>query len=259
MNTLTWLQSLGIRLNANPSYSGSKTISSIEQITEFAASHPVLSHAFFEHLPVASPPEVTAWLRHREVISRCFSPFLSYVIGGILEEDLRKILVHNLQEEHGLGDVAHPDPHPLMWKETFAHFNLLQNGEIPDLEKRDLNLYPATKDYIEWHLNVCMFAPEAGLGAIALTESLLHRENRRIVEIMKGWEAPESAIRFFQVHIECDEGHSNQILEVARQIASKSTSAESLILSGVTTAAFLRERFYDGLLTSAQSQIRLTA
>jgi len=159
-------------------------------------------------------------------------------LPGPAQDVLR--LAGNLAEELGYGDDRGA-PHSQIYAEMLKTFGI-------SLAKHAT--YPETQNLIDTMLMLCRQPGGlAGLGALCLGgEAVVPALYTRIIDGFRSCGVGVERLRFFAIHVECDDGHADTMYEIiARKIGHSESSGISTLNAGEIVVN-ARLRFFDALL-----------
>ncbi|RAU49685.1 MULTISPECIES: iron-containing redox enzyme family protein [unclassified Pseudomonas] len=171
--------------------------------------------------------------------SRHFTRYICQLMVNLeSSEDVLEVF-DNLFEELGFGDVTEP-PHSQIYRDMLQDFDLQLDAHPTHL---------ATQRLIDSMMNFCK-QPEAAYGLAALclgAEAIVPAIYSDIVSGFVQQGIDRQRLRFFTLHIECDDGHADTLLAIlARQVDQHPARSEV-----VRHAAFqmiqARLAFFDAL------------
>ena len=140
-----------------------------------------------------------------------FPRYVSATHANCDDLSIRKILLDNLiDEEH--GDENHPE----LWL-RFAE----SLGKMRD-EVKTATLLPETKALVNVFLSLTKSSYAEGLGALYAYERQVPEVAKSKIKGLKDFYdiQAETAIKFFKVHIEADEWHSQETAELMKKLPS---------------------------------------
>ncbi|WP_410519929.1 CADD family putative folate metabolism protein [Candidatus Lariskella endosymbiont of Epinotia ramella] len=168
-----------------------------------------------------------------------FPRYLSTIHSRCYDIKIRQVLLGNLVEEES-GDENHPE----LWK-RFARSLGVSDSMIESSVP-----YAKTKELIDGFFNICKSSVAAGIGALFAYE-------RQIPEIAQSkidglckfynFSSSDAGLKFFYVHIEADEWHSQ---ECAQLIEALDPSSREVAYKGAVKGAKLLWQFLDGICES---------
>jgi quercetin dioxygenase-like cupin family protein/pyrroloquinoline quinone (PQQ) biosynthesis protein C len=170
--------------------------------------------------------------------SRNFTRFLAAAMAGFEDDRFRADLCRNLWEESGMLDVNQRH------SELFRLF--LQDGlgvTADDVEYGDSARYFASR-YLEY----CTRSTPAQTSALLAlgTEAIVVRLYSTFVSGLRLAKVPEDALKFFLVHLECDDQHAETLEKIMLSYASEPGWFETA-WGAADYALSLRKHFFDRL------------
>jgi mannose-6-phosphate isomerase-like protein (cupin superfamily)/pyrroloquinoline quinone (PQQ) biosynthesis protein C len=168
-----------------------------------------------------------------------FTRFLAAAMAGCPNDYYRARLAQNLWEEG--GQVQPEERHP----EIFRAFLREGLGVVPG----DVQHEPFTEHYVRQVLDHCYAGGPAFVGAfLALgTEATVPRLYQMFREALLDAGIGEEHLRFFDLHIACDDAHAATLAEMMLSFSSE-PGWEGQVRAGMSTALGLRQTFFDQLL-----------
>ena len=171
--------------------------------------------------------------------SRYFTRYICQLMVNLESNEDVLDIFDNLFEEMGFGEVTEP-PHSQVYSDMLLSF---------DLHLKSYPTLPSTQRLINTMMNFCK-QPEGvyGLAALCLgAEAIVPSLYSDIVSgfVKQGIELEQ--LRFFTLHIECDDGHADTMLAILSRLVIEKPS----LFEVVRHAAFLmiqaRLEFFDAL------------
>ena len=227
----------------------------IDALTEEVFQHPAVHHPYLERLSNGRLPNVDAALRdyahHYRAYSSGFVGYLDAVIGKLENPEHREVILENLEEEQGdpTSNKLEERPHV----EIFADFARRVGAD----EEFAASNSPCDTALIWRDLFDQKCKSEiagVGLGAMGLaTEYIVPTVYPYFVKAIdehSSFDAETSL--FFRLHVECDDGHGEDIARVTKEVAEDVTQRES-IRFGTLSALNLRAAFWDAMLSRAMA------
>jgi pyrroloquinoline quinone (PQQ) biosynthesis protein C len=146
----------------------------------------------------------------------------------------------NLLEELGIG--AQPTtPHALLYADMLREFDIDTDSEPT---------YPETQNLIDTMFMLCRQSGGlAGLGALCLAgEAIVPTMYAQILDGFRCNCVPESRLKFFSIHVQCDDGHADTMLAIIDKMTAGSTTRQATIAFAGQIALLARLQFFDALL-----------
>ncbi|WP_346829169.1 iron-containing redox enzyme family protein [Pseudomonas abietaniphila] len=195
-----------------------------EEMIDQISRHPFLIEC---RNGLASLDRLKAFMVQQGKYSRHFTRYICQLMANLESNEDILHLLDNLFEEMGFGEVSEP-PHSQIYRDMLLNF---------DLQLDAFPTRPSTQRLINTMMNFCK-QPEGiyGLSALCLgAEAIVPSLYSDIVAgLVKQGVALED-LKFFTLHIECDDGHADTMLAIlSRLIIEKPTLFEV-----VRHAAFL--------------------
>ena len=218
------------------------------------AQHPALNHIFLHKLAQGDFPNVLSALRdyaHQySFYSQWFTKYLGGVIDNLEHQHQKDVLLENMEEEKGIPDSPKLEDRPHV--ELFSMFKVAVGAD-----KQYCDSTPPCTTVQIWRdlfLQKCQSSIKGvGLGAIGLgTEYIISSIYPYIIQAIENHtDLDEQAGLFFRLHVECDDGHAENIEILTREIA-EDTSTREAIRFGVLSSLNLRKAFWDAQLSRAE-------
>ena len=219
--------------------------------------HPAVNHQFLYRLRHGLFPDMVAVLRdyaHQySFYSRGFVKYLQSVIDNLPTQEQKDTLLENLIEEQGNLESSDLAERPHV--EIFDHFKGLVGADDAYAAQR-----PPSATVEIW---ARLFDEKCqsnqvgiGLGAIGLaTENIVPVFYPCFAEaIDKFTELGSDASLFFRLHVDCDDGHGEDLVEITKEIAEEPRNREA-IRFGTISALNLRSAFWDSQLARSQQLV----
>jgi hypothetical protein len=203
------------------------------------ASHPVLTNPWLtERSKYLSFEDLLLWLSQEYFVSIGFVDWFLFVAANTKNQMAKIILVQNIWEELGEGNVSE------------THVSILEDF----LEKLGYDLASnailnETKEYLSDMQKIISLGFFYGLGALGpANEYLLKLEYSKVSEsyqtLKNKLNLPEG--KFFQVNLDADEGHSKRMFDLISLLAN-TEKEKNEVRDGNRLALDAREKFYVGL------------
>lgn len=219
--------------------------------------HPAVNHQFLYRLRHGLFPDMVAVLRdyaHQySFYSRGFVTYLQSVIDHLPTQVQRDTLMENLIEEQGNPDATRIEEKPHV--EIFNHFKAIVGAD--DAYKAKTPVSATVEIWARLFDEKCQSAQVGiGLGAIGLaTENIVPVFYPFIADGIDNHTAlGEDASLFFRLHVDCDDGHGEDLVQITKEIAADPQSREA-IRFGTISALNLRAAFWDSQLARSQQLV----
>lgn len=225
----------------------------INELREAVISHPAVRHPFLQELSTGGFNKIDDVIRdysHQySFYSGWFPEYVQSVIDSTDDPRIIHPLAENLAEELGLDDTDSNDiPHTELYKTFKKDIGI-------DAEFENENPMCLTVSlWRELFLQKCKSENTAvGVAAIGLaTEFIVPHFYPFIIDALEKHSSfPNECSFFFRLHVECDEGHAEEALEVAAYLAQDDVNREALTF-GAISALNLRKAFLDNQLIRAR-------
>lgn len=217
-------------------------------------SHPVLKHPFLVTLANGgfnnTDDVIRDYAHQYSFYSRWFPEYVKSVMATTDDENVLQPLQENLDEELGTAeDDDNNIPHTELFKTFKSDIGIDKSFE----DKNEMCLTVGT--WRELFLQKCKSKNTAiGVGAISLaTEFIVPHFYPFIIDgIEKHSSFDNSSSFFFRLHVECDEEHAREAIEVAKYLCDTPENREA-IRFGVFSSLSLRHAFFDNQLARANA------
>lgn len=218
----------------------------VELLLEEIRSHTALNHPYLVGLANGrfNTPEVIKDYAHQySFYSSFFVDYLDGVIKALEKQEHKDALIENIEEEKGDPEASELAEKPHV--EIFTHFKRTIGI---DLVYEEAN--PPSTTTLLWRdlfLQKCRSTiPGVGIGAIGIaTENIVPHVYKYIAEAIEQHTSyPADASFFFRLHMQCDEEHAQNLIDVTKEIAEDIHTREA-IRFGVFSSLNLRNAFWD--------------
>ena len=225
----------------------------VEALKLEISHHPAIHHEFLHRLGNSGFSDTTAVLRdyaHQySFYTQWFTKYLNGVISNLDSSDHQALLLENMEEEKG-----HPgSPNREEWPHVEI-YRLFKKAVGAD-EEFCKNTEPCTTVLLwrQLFLEKCSSNIRGvGIAAIGLaTEGIISSIYPHILNAIRSQtHLGSDASLFFELHVECDDGHAESIEKVTTEIAEDMYTREA-IRFGVISSLNLRSAFWDAQLSRA--------
>jgi pyrroloquinoline quinone (PQQ) biosynthesis protein C len=183
--------------------------------------------------------ELKLFLVQQGQYSGYFTRYLCALMANLPGNQQVIDLAGNLCEELGLTDDS-VTPHSALYRRMLEHFGVAHDQQGP---------LPGTRRLIDTMFDHCRDTRVArGLGALCLgAEALVPAIYSDIVAGFRALDVPASAIEFFQIHIECDDGHAETMEDIMRAIAQRDSEQFALMQSAGDALVDARLEFFNSI------------
>ena len=185
-----------------------------------------------------SREELDNFIQQHQIYSRCFTRFLAALLANIEDDDHRLALTQNLFDEMGLGDAGSL-PHSQLYRAMMAAMGV-PPCTIP---------LPSTQHLVDTMFECCQ-SPNymVTLGAMCLgAEGIVPYLYQWIVDGFTAVGESLDNLRFFTLHIECDDGHAETMTEIIAFELRQTPSAVLDLTYGAEKMIQARIKFFEGL------------
>jgi len=219
--------------------------------------HAAVNHQFLYRIRHGLFPNMVAVLRdyaHQySFYSDGFVKYLRSVIDRLHTEEQKATLMENLIEEEGNPDAENLEDKPHV--EIFRAFRTMVGADTAYAA-----VTPASDTVQIWarlFTEKCNSSSVGiGLGAIGLaTENIVPTFYPFFADAIDNHtDLGPSASLFFRIHIDCDDGHGEDLVNITKQLAEDPATREA-IRFGTISALNLRAAFWDSQLARSQQLV----
>ena len=191
-------------------------------LIEIVGSHSFLARCRQGQVPL---DELKVYLVQQGIYGQYFTRYLCAMMANLPNNEAVLTLAENLFEELGFSPSS-PKPHHLMYREMLERYGLTLDGA---------EALPGTRQLIDAMFNACRnLNPATGLGALCLgAESLVAAIYSDIIAGFRAQGAQPRDVEFFQVHVQCDDGHARALHDIMVEIATrKSGQTDKMLQAG---------------------------
>lgn len=191
-----------------------------------------------------SVEEFKVFLVQQGIYSSYFTRYLCALMANLPSGAQVQALAENLCEELGLTEDS-ATPHSVIYRDMLKDFGLTLEGERPLLGTRRL---------IDTMFDHCRDVNAArGLGALCLgAEALVPIVYTDLLAGFAGAGVPPEAVVFFNIHVECDDGHAETLRDIMVEVARSQPDQLALMLSAGEALVDARLAFFDSIETHAR-------
>lgn len=211
----------------------------VESLKKTVQDHPVLNHPWLEKKKQAMElSDMNLWLSQEYHVSVSFVNWFLYTAAQTDNQEAKIILVENIWEELGEGDI------------TQTHVSILDTflDEL-NYPKSKRIFIAQTQEYLNAMVSIVKMSFYHGLGALGpANEYLLKLEYSLMKELYLRLQKTQNLPipLFFQVNLSADEGHAKRLFDLIGRVAD--TEEKRLAVEeGNRLALDARNLFYDGL------------
>lgn len=202
---------------------------------------PVVHHSFF--VQCASGTIAMEQLRNFLIQHGKYSSYFTRYLCALMshlddKEDVLRLGANLIEELGGTADAQ--AAHSRIYAEMLRDFGIV-------LDKHPV--YPETQNLIDTMFMLCRQPGGiAGLGALCLgAEAIVPAMYALIIKGFRSCGVSADRLRFFQIHVECDDDHANTMYEMIAKQISASRSNEMTAVNAAEIAIRARLRFFDAL------------
>jgi len=216
-------------------------------------SHSALNHEYLKRLSTGELPNIDAVLRdyafNYSFYSDKFVEYLDAVIAGMKNENHKELIRENLLEEEGdpMAVELKDKPHV----EIFADFKTRIG--VNDQYLASNEICDTVRFWSETFMSCCKNEKNGcGLGAIGIaTEFIVPEIYQHFIDAIEQHSTfDDDASLFFRLHVDCDDGHGEDLVNVIKDVAVDPSEREA-IRFGTLLALNLRSAFWDSMLARA--------
>lgn len=211
----------------------------IDSLKNTVKNHPVLQSEWLEKRKDQFPLEdLKLWLCQEYFVSIGFVDWFLIVASQTSDQNAKIILVQNIWEELGEGDIQN------------THVSILiQFLNQLGIEPSRLVCLPETERYLKSMKSIIETSFFHGLGALGpANEYLLKLEYKTVSDAYSKLKEIENLPEgsFFQVNLDADEGHSKRMFDLIQNM-SDTPKKQEMVAEGNSMALDARKLFYEGL------------
>lgn len=201
----------------------------------------VFDHPFLVQCRAASMPidRLKNFLVQQGKYSRYFTRYICQLMSHLEGDEDILAVFENLFEELGFGEVTEPT-HSAIYREMLCSFDL--NLEVHAT-------LPSTQHLIDTMMNFCK-QPNGiyGLSALCLgAEAIVPHLYSDIVTGFSGQGVAAERLRFFTLHIECDDGHADTLLAILSRLVMEKPTRFEIVRHAAVMMIKARLEFLDKL------------
>jgi pyrroloquinoline-quinone synthase len=208
-----------------------------------AQVHPLWVHPFLQRCRSGELElsEVKILAVQMYKFSKQFNRILASIVCCCLDEQAQWVILDNLFDEMGRGDVSQAHP------ELFRHFTRAIG--ISDIELEAHETYPETQALIDTYLSLANeYGYLSALGAVCYASEGIVRSlyTQLYVGIQGASPLTKEDLIFFDVHMDVDDGHAAKLealIDPRIQDASQAVDIHRAILEAMDA----RVQFFDGI------------
>lgn len=183
--------------------------------------------------------ELHTFVRQHQLYSRHFTRYLAALLCNMEDDQDRQGLIINLFDEMGLGDAGNV-PHSVLYRNMMHKMVVLP----------DSNPLPSTTKLIDAMFDCCR-NPNlmVGLGALCLgAEGIVPTIYSMIINGFLTIGEPAENLEFFYLHVGCDDGHSQTMMQIIERELTKNPEAIIDLNYGANKLIQARVDFFNGLI-----------
>ena len=197
-----------------------------------------------------SREELESFIQQHQIYSRWFTRFIAALLANIDDDEHRLALTHNLFDEMGLGDAGSL-PHSKLYR------NMMESMGLAPCTTP----LPTTQRLVDTMFECCK-SPNymVALGAMCLgAEGIVPFLYQRIVDGFLAIGESMDKLRFFTLHIECDDGHADTMNEIIAWQLQESPSTLLDLNYGAEKMIQARIAFFEGINANYANQTNYSA
>ncbi|RMO97381.1 hypothetical protein ALQ33_00129 [Pseudomonas syringae pv. philadelphi] len=207
-----------------------------DEMIQQVSDHPFLVQCRAGTMPIE---RLKDFLVQQGKYSRHFTRYICQLMTHLEADDDILAVFENLFEELGFGEVVEPT-HSAMYRDMLRSF---------DLTLETQTTLPSTQHLIDTMMNFCK-QPNGvyGLSALCLgAEAIVPHLYSDIVSGFAGQGVAAEKLRFFTVHIECDDGHADTLLAILSRLVIEKPSRFEIVRHAAFMMIEARLEFLDKL------------
>jgi pyrroloquinoline-quinone synthase len=185
----------------------------------------------------ATMDELRNYLVQQGKYSRYFTRYLCALMSYLEDGGDVLHLADNLAEELGFCEEDET-PHSRLYTQMLANFGI-------ELDKH--SIHPETQNLIDTMFMLCRQPGGiSGLGALCLgAEAVVPATYARIIDGFRGCGVDAAKLTFFTIHIDCDDGHADTMLEIMARTTANSVARQISAIQAGEIAINARLRVLD--------------
>lgn len=206
-----------------------------EMITQ-VSGHPFLSQCRAGTMPV---DRLKGFLVQQGKYSRYFTRYICQLMAHLEADEDVLAVFENLFEELGFGEITEP-PHSQIYRDMLRSFDLTLDTH---------ETLPSTQNLIDTMMNFCR-QPNGvyGLAALCLgAEAIVPQVYSDIVSGFVHQGVNVEKLRFFTLHIECDDGHADTLLAILSRLVIEKPARFEMVRHAAFMMIKARLEFLDTL------------
>lgn len=225
----------------------------VNELRERVLSHKAVRHPFLQKLSTGDFKKIDDVIRDYSHQYSFYSQWFPEYVQSVIDTTDDPLIIHplaeNLAEELGTDDADENNvPHTELYKMFKKDIGI-------DAEFENQNPMCLTVSlWRELFLQKCKSKSTAvGVSAVGLaTEFIVPHFYPYIIDALEKHSSfPNKCSFFFRLHVECDEGHAEEAIEVATYLAEDNINREAMTF-GAISALNLRNAFLDNQLNRAR-------
>ncbi|MCI3944929.1 iron-containing redox enzyme family protein [Pseudomonas syringae] len=207
-----------------------------DEMIQQVSDHPFLVQCRAATMPI---DRLKSFLVQQGKYSRYFTRYICQLMTHLEGDEDILAVFENLFEELGFGEVAEPT-HSAIYRDMLRSFDLSLEAHAT---------LPSTQHLIDTMMNFCKQPNSVyGLSALCLgAEAIVPHLYSDIVSGFKGQGVAAEKLRFFTVHIECDDGHADTLLAILSRLVVEKPARFEIVRHAAFMMIKARLEFLDKL------------
>lgn len=198
----------------------------MDGVEKYMTGHPLLNHDFFRQNAkyLHNPATVAVFAHQLKYYAFAFALIFAEAIRHIKDEGLRVVLIKNLYEEHGSGDVT--KTHPTLYRK-FLQVLASPESDEPMSEMRQL---------VDSHTEIARSGDQYGIaGFLLANEYIAPPLLTPIHATLVGLGFPEASLEYFALHADLDIYHHQRIADETRKHVDDPEKRRSVVDGAIKT------------------------
>ncbi|WP_024678849.1 TenA family transcriptional regulator [Pseudomonas syringae] len=207
-----------------------------DEMIQQVSDHPFLVQCRAATIPIE---RLKSFLVQQGKYSRYFTRYICQLMTHLEGDEDILAVFENLFEELGFGEVTEPT-HSAIYRDMLHSFDLTLETQAT---------LPSTQHLIDTMMNFCK-QPNGvyGLSALCLgAEAIVPHLYSDIVSGFAGQGVAAEKLRFFTLHIECDDGHAETLLAILSRLVIEKPARFEIVRHAAFMMINARLEFLDKL------------
>ncbi|RMN23638.1 hypothetical protein ALQ62_01525 [Pseudomonas coronafaciens pv. zizaniae] len=207
-----------------------------DEMIQQISGHPFLVQCRAATMPIA---RLKDFLVQQGKYSRHFTRYICQLMSHLERDEDILAVFENLFEELGFGEVAEPT-HSALYRDMLRSFDLTLEAHAT---------LPSTQHLIDTMMSFCK-QPDGvyGLSALCLgAEAIVPHLYSDIFNGFIGQGVAVDKLRFFSLHIDCDDGHADTLLAILSRLVVEKPSRFEVVRHAAFMMIKARLEFLDNL------------